>query len=106
MTLGRNLGGSIGVALLVRGLSQDVQANGQRLLEIARPTEVVDLAAPGWLLGEVHRESLVIAYSNQHAWMAVLPLLMIPMVWFARRPDFSGTSASNGGQDAPGAAPH
>ena len=106
MTLGRNLGGSIGVALLVRGLSQDVQANGQRLLEIARPPQVADLAASGWLLGEVHRESLVIAYSNQHAWMAVLPLLMIPMVWFARRPDFSGTSASSGGQDAPGAAPH
>ena len=111
MTLGRNLGGSIGVALLIRGISQDAHANGQRLLEIARPMALggptgMDAAGLGWLIGEVHRESLVIAYANQHAWLAVLPLLMIPMVWAARRPDFSGTSASNGDQGAPGAAPH
>lgn len=106
MTLARNLGGSIGVALLVRGISEDARANGQRLFEIARPPQDMDPASMGWLAGEVHRESLVIAYSNQHAWLALLPLLMIPMVWFARRPDFSGTSASSADRDVPDAAPH
>jgi hypothetical protein len=111
MTLGRNLGGSIGVALLVRGISQDAHANGQRLLESARPMALDDpagmgAAGLGWLMGEVHRESLVIAYANQHAWLALLPLVMVPMVWAARRPDFSGTSASNDDRGVPGAAPH
>ncbi|NBU24613.1 MAG: hypothetical protein EBS39_03140, partial [Gammaproteobacteria bacterium] len=106
MTLGRNLGGSIGVALLVRGISEDARANGQRLFEIARPPPDAPPAAFGWLVGEVHRESLVIAYANQHAWLALLPLVMIPLVWLARRPDFSGTSASSGEPDVPGAATH
>ncbi|MFM7706483.1 MAG: MFS transporter, partial [Gammaproteobacteria bacterium] len=111
MTLGRNLGGSIGVALLVRGISQDAHANSQRLFEIARPMPLDDPAGAGaaglgWLVGEVHRESLVIAYANQHAWLALLPLLMIPMVWFARRPDFSGKSASGDDRGVPDVAPH
>ena len=106
MTLGRNLGASIGVALLVRGISQDAESNGRRLLEIARLPAEADPGASGWLLGEVHRESLVIAFSNQHAWLALLPLLMVPLVWLARRPVLSGTSASSGDPAARDAALH
>lgn len=110
MTLSRNLGGSIGVALLIRGISQDARANAQRLGELAQglPTEggAMPEGGLGWLFGEIHRESLVIAYSNQHAWLALLPCLLALTVWFARRPDFSGRSGASAAPDAPGEAPH
>ncbi|MFZ9477696.1 MAG: DHA2 family efflux MFS transporter permease subunit [Steroidobacteraceae bacterium] len=87
MTLARNIGGSLGVALIVRGISQDVTANAQRLASIAQVSEL-EPQSPGfaWLLGEIHREALVIAYSNQYVLLTLMPLLLLPLVWLTVMP--------------------
>lgn len=96
VTLSRNLGSSIGVAILVRGLSHDAHANGERLRELAHGFD-----APGWpdeaasllpWMHAMHREALVIAYANQYVLLAVMPLLLIPGVWLMQRLPLSGES--------------
>jgi DHA2 family multidrug resistance protein len=87
MTLARNIGGSLGVALIVRGISQDVTANAQRLASIAQVSEFEPQSTVfAWLLGEIHREALVIAYSNQYALLTLMPLLLLPLVWLTVMP--------------------
>ena len=44
------------------------------------------LAAVAWLLGEIHREALVIAYSNQYVLLTIMPLLLLPLVWLTVMP--------------------
>ena len=87
LTLARNLGSGIGVAILIRGISHDATTAAQHIAEASRihmPLE--DPSALAWLIEEWHRESLVIAYANQHLVLAILPALLIPIVWLARKP--------------------
>jgi len=105
MTLARNIGGSLGVALIVRGISQDVTANAQRLSSIAQVSELQSQPSSlAWLLGEIHREALVIAYSNQYVLLTLLPLLLLPLVWLTVMPrgDRSvGTRSAEQGSELP-----
>jgi len=90
ITLARNLGGSIGVAFLVQGISHDEIANTQRLIEIAHyPSDTVWPNTFLWFLGEVRREALVISYSNQYGFLTFLPFLMIPFIWLTQPSVFS-----------------
>lgn len=90
ITLARNLGGSIGVAFLVQGISHDEIANTQRLIEIAHyPSDTVWPNTFLWFLGEVRREALFISYSNQYGFLTFLPFLMIPFIWLTQPSVFS-----------------
>lgn len=94
MVLARNLGSSIGVAMLVRGISNDATANADRLREITR-IGTDDPASISWVLHTVYREALVIAYSNQYVILALMPAVLLPCVWLMQRPPVSGKSAAD-----------
>jgi len=66
MVLARNLGSSIGVAMLVRGISIDAAANVDHLRELAHGVVAEDLGSIGIALRSVCREVLVIIYSNRY----------------------------------------
>lgn len=90
LTLARNLGSGIGVAILIRGISHDAAAAAQHMAEASRiQLPLQDSAAFAWLVGEWHREALVVAYANQHLVLAILPALLVPIVWLARKPAVS-----------------
>lgn len=96
VTLARNLGSSIGVAVLVRGLSHDAHANAERLRELAHGASMPGLGEEAVsllpMMQAIQREALVIAYSNQYVMLAVMPLLLIPGVWLMQRLPLSGES--------------
>jgi DHA2 family multidrug resistance protein len=87
LTLARNLGSGIGVAILIRGISHDATAAAQHMAEASRtPMPMQEPTTLAWLLGEWQRESLVVAYANQHLVLAILPALLVPIVWLAQKP--------------------
>jgi DHA2 family multidrug resistance protein len=94
MVLARNLGSSIGVAMLVRGISVDATANADRLREIARGVTADDPMSVSWALHSVYREALVIAYSNQYVILAIMPAVLLPCVWLMQRPPVSDRSGA------------
>lgn len=107
MTLARNLGSSVGVAMLVRGISVDATANADRLRETAQGVATDDPSSIAWALHAVYREALVIAYSNQYVLLAVMPAVLLPCVWFMRRSVVSGKSPASADPLAPrDAIPH
>jgi hypothetical protein len=88
--LARNLGSGIGVAILIRGISHDAATAAQHMAEASRsPISTQDPSTLAWLLGEWHREALVVAYANQHLVLAILPALLVPIVWLAKKPAVS-----------------
>jgi DHA2 family multidrug resistance protein len=90
LTLSRNLGSSIGIAVLVSRVTHDASFNVQRLLEAAHFTpQLADGATLAWFIDELRRESLVLSYSNQHVFLCVLPLVILPIVWLTSRPRFA-----------------
>jgi DHA2 family multidrug resistance protein len=90
LTLARNLGSSIGIAVLVSRVTHDASFNVQRLLEAAHFTpQLADGATLAWFIDELRRESLVLSYSNQHVFLCVLPLVILPIVWLTSRPRFA-----------------
>jgi DHA2 family multidrug resistance protein len=101
MVLARNLGSSIGVAMLVRGISTDAGANFDRLREIAHVPAADDLSSFAWILQMAHREALVIAYSNQYVLLALMPAILLPAVWLMRRNVTTGTLSSPSDRPAP-----
>jgi DHA2 family multidrug resistance protein len=84
--LARNVGSSIGVAVLVRLMSRDISANSAWLLERAHWVMSGDRDSTAWFLTQLRREATVIAYSNQYLLLAVIPLLLVPMIWLSRPP--------------------
>ncbi|NDB24081.1 MAG: DHA2 family efflux MFS transporter permease subunit [Gammaproteobacteria bacterium] len=107
MVLARNLGSSIGVAMLVRGISIDAAANADRLREIAHGVVAEDPGSIGLALRLVYREALVIAYSNQYLILSLMPAVLLPCVWLMQRSAVSGKSRADAGQAAPpDAVPH
>lgn len=95
MVLTRNLGSSIGVAMLVRGITTDATANMDRLREVAQVASIDDPGSFAWILSTIHRESLVIAYSNQYVLLALMPAILLPCVWLMRRNAPSGTLSAD-----------
>ena len=90
LTLARNLGSSVGIAVLVSRVTDDAAASAQRLLETAHfDASVADPSLLAWFGNELRRESLVLAYANQHVLLCVLPLVILPVVWFTSRPRFA-----------------
>jgi hypothetical protein len=93
--------------MLVRGITADAGANGDRLREIAQLPASQDPLTLSLVLQAVHREALVIAYANQYVMLALMPALLLPCVWLMRRAAFSGRSADGAAPVAsPGGAPH
>ena len=90
LTLARNLGSSVGIAVLVSRVTDDAAASAQRLLETAHlDLSVADPSLIAWFGNELRRESLVLAYANQHVLLCVLPLVILPVVWLTSRPRFA-----------------
>jgi len=76
--------------VLVSRVTHDASFNVQRLLEAAHFTpQLADGATLAWFIDELRRESLVLSYSNQHVFLCVLPLVILPIVWLTSRPRFA-----------------
>ncbi len=86
ITLARNIGSGIGVAVLVRLISRDITTNSAYMLERAHWVVSADRDSMAWFLFQLRREATVIAYSNQYLLLAVIPLVLMPMIWLSQAP--------------------
>jgi DHA2 family multidrug resistance protein len=97
-SLVRNVGGSMGIAILVGQLTTNVQVVHSRLVEHLRPDNPLaqaPLLAPRFSLtnpsgiaalnAEVTRQAEMIAYINDFAMMMTLVLLAVPVLLLVRR---------------------
>jgi len=96
-SLMRNLGGSIGISVLIAILTQNTQAVHSRLVEGLRPdnplAQAPFLAAPfslttqtgiAALNHEVTRQAAMVAYINDFKLMMIIALLSLPLLLFLR----------------------
>jgi len=94
----RNLGGSIGISVLVATLAQNTQIVHSRLVEHLRPdnplTQGAFLGTPfgfdtskhlAALNAEVTRQAAMVAYIDDFYLMMWLSLLSVPLVFFMRK---------------------
>jgi MFS transporter, DHA2 family, multidrug resistance protein len=99
-SLMRNLGGSIGISVLVATLSENTQIVHSRLIETLRPDNpLIHGLAPRYSLTtptgvaalnhEVTRQAAMVAYINDFKLMMIIALLSVPILLFLReaRPD-------------------
>ena len=97
-SLMRNLGGSIGISVLISTLSQNTQAVHSRLVEFLRPDNPLAqaplLAAPfslnnpngiAALNTEVTRQAAMVAYCNDFKLMMFVILLSLPLLLLVRQ---------------------
>src|SRR5207247_4543665 len=95
----RNLGGSIGISVLVATLAQNTQAVHARLVEGLRPdnplAQAPYLAAPfslttpsgiAALNAEVTRQAAMVAYIDDFQLMMVIILVAAPLLFLLRKP--------------------
>ena len=95
LTLVRNIGGSAGISVAIALLSRSAQVNQSYLAEhfTAFSTERWQAigsgpganAATGGLMGEIGRQALAIAYSNDFHVLAAATLLSVPCVLLLKR---------------------
>jgi len=99
-SLMRNLGGSIGISVLVATLSENTQIVHSRLVEALRPDNPLmhglsphySLTTPTGVAAlnvEVTRQAAMVAYINDFKLMMIIALLSVPILLFLReaRPD-------------------
>jgi DHA2 family multidrug resistance protein len=96
-SLMRNLGGSIGISVLVATLAENTQAVHSRLVENLRPDNPLanllappfSLTTPGGLAAlnhEVTRQAAMVAYIDDFKMMMVVALLALPLLLLLREP--------------------
>jgi MFS transporter, DHA2 family, multidrug resistance protein len=98
-SLMRNLGGSIGIAVLVGQLAENTQKVHARLVEHLRPDNPLAQApylqppfgfgTPGGMVAlnaEVTRQAAMVAYINDFKLMMLAALLVLPLLLFLREP--------------------
>jgi MFS transporter, DHA2 family, multidrug resistance protein len=95
LTLVRNIGGSAGISVAIALLSRSAQVNQSYLSELFTPYSSARWqalgsapganAATGGLLGEIGRQALAIAYSNDFHLLAGATLLSVPCVLLLKR---------------------
>ena len=92
-SLMRNLGGSIGISILVATLAENTQAVHSRLVEPLRPDNpllhgpLFSLATPGGvaaLNNEVTRQASMVAYIDDYKLMMILVLASLPLLLLLR----------------------
>ena len=115
-SLMRNLGGSIGISILVAALAENTQAVHSRLVEPLRPdnpllhgpyfTAPYDLTTPSGIAAlnhEVTRQAAMVAYIDDFKLIMLIALLSLPLLLLlreARRPPVpSATPAAAGADD-------
>jgi DHA2 family multidrug resistance protein len=98
-SLMRNVGGSVGISIVVALLAQNTQTVHSRLVEHLRPdnplAQVPHLAAPygldtpsgvAALNAEVTRQAQMVAYIDDFQMMMVIVLLAMPLLLLLRTP--------------------
>jgi DHA2 family multidrug resistance protein len=95
LTLVRNIGGSAGISAAIALLSRSAQVNQSYLAELFTPYSSARWqalgaapganAATGGLMGEIGRQALAIAYSNDFHLLALATLLSVPCVLLLKR---------------------
>jgi DHA2 family multidrug resistance protein len=96
LTLIRNIGGSAGISVAIALLSRSAQVNMSYLAEFFTPyssdrwqavgSQPGANAATGGLMGEIGKQALAIAYSNDFHVLAAATLLSVPFVLLLRSP--------------------
>ena len=114
LTLARNLGGAAGISVAVALLSRSTQVNQSYLTEhftafSAQRWQMVG-ADPGnntttvGLIGEIGRQALGIAYSNDFYLLAAATVLCVPLVLMLKNPRRRDNDAAQGSSGAAPAA--
>jgi DHA2 family multidrug resistance protein len=96
-SLMRNLGGSIGISILVAALAENTQTVHSRLVEGLRPDNPLmnslaapfSLATPGGLAAlnrEVTRQAAMVAYVDDFRLMMLIALVSLPLLLLLREP--------------------
>jgi DHA2 family multidrug resistance protein len=95
LTLVRNIGGSAGISVAIALLSRSAQVNQSYLAEHFTPYSAARWQAlggapganlaTGGLMGEIGRQALAIAYSNDFHLLAAATLLSVPCVLLLKR---------------------
>lgn len=110
LTLVRNIGGSAGISVAIALLSHSTQVNQSYLTEPFTPFAAAlwqaigggpgaNLATAG-LLGEIGRQALAIAYSNDFHVLAAATLLSVPCVLLLQRPRARGPAGAKPAETA------
>jgi DHA2 family multidrug resistance protein len=96
LTLARNIGGSTGISVVVTLLSRSAQINQSYLAEHFTPYSIDrwnmigatpgSNLATGSLIGEISRQALAIAYSNDFRLLAVAGVVCLPLGLLLRPP--------------------
>ena len=94
-----NIGGSLGVSVVVTNLVRDAQINHARLAEhitpftelsrhvtLPRAWDVAEMAGRAAMNAEVSRQSLMIAYANDFKLLAFFSLIFVALGFFFRMP--------------------
>ena len=107
-SLMRNLGGSIGISILVATLAENTQAVHARLVEPLRPDNPLlhggqylgtpyNLVSPGGIAAlnqEVTRQAAMVAYIDDFKLMMLIALLSLPLLLLLREPRSSTPAAT------------
>jgi DHA2 family multidrug resistance protein len=96
----RNIGGSIGISIVVALLAENTQVVHSRLMENLRPdnplTQAPFMAAPfslslphgiAALNAEVTRQAQMVAYIDDYKLMMIIVLLAAPLLLLLRKPE-------------------
>ena len=106
-SLMRNLGGSIGISVLVATLAQNTQVVHSRLAEglrpdnplaqapyLAEPFSLSTLSGMAALNAEVTRQAAMVAYVDDFKMMMIIIMLALPLLLLLRRPRAIPTAAT------------
>ncbi len=115
LTLVRNIGGSAGISVAIALLSRSAQVNQSYLAEHFTPYSTDRWqalgalpganVATGGLMGEIGKQALAIAYSNDFHVLAAATLLAVPCVLLLRRPKARPAAAASAAGSSAAADP-
>lgn len=100
VNLTRNIGGGIGISLVTTYLARSLQTEQAHLVDrvslldpayeatmrTLAPALGSDASAHALIAGQVARQAGLLAYIDAYQLLALFAAVMIPLVWFARRP--------------------
>jgi len=109
MNLVRNIGAAIGISVTTTVLSNSMQAIHSSLTRFATPfNRALGVNAPSLLMtpqlptgqamlnGAIEIRAAIEAYANDFLFMFYVALIVFPVIWMIRRPDYSRLGSGNG----------
>jgi DHA2 family multidrug resistance protein len=109
MNLVRNIGAAIGISVTTTVLSNSMQAIHSDLTRFATPfNRALGVNAPSLLMtpqlptgqamlnGAIEIRAAIEAYANDFLFMFYVALIVFPVIWMIRRPDYSRLGSRNG----------